>query len=62
MREIALMRVNIKKGEQGKQARRKIPARTVERARETQEASEAVGTLPFLASLASQLSCSNTSS
>ena len=62
MREMVLMGVGIRKGEQGKQARRKIPAMAVKRVRETQEASQAVGTLPFSASLTRQLSCSNISS
>lgn len=54
--------VRTRKREWGKQARRKIPAMTVERVTETQEALQAMGTLPFSASLTSWLSSSNISS
>lgn len=62
MREMVLMGVHTRKWEWGKQARRKIPAVTVKRVTETQEAWQAVGTLPFSASLTSWLSSSNISS
>lgn len=59
---MVLMEVGIRKGVWGKQSRRKIPAVTVKSVGETQEASRAVGTLPFSVSLTSRLTCSNISS